>query len=208
MDTGNGYKLLYYLTQTVIMKEIIDLLETVHPIPDALKILLYETAVRREVPRKTRLLSPGQTCNHLYYIQQGLLACFDQDKDNSYCAWLMSEKDIATSVNSFNCEVPSTEWIETVEDSVLWTISKQQLEELSHRFLEFRIIRQHLTDKYHIQGRTCESQRKRPPDHFYDYLAGEYPEITRRVPNHILASFMGVVESTLYKIKKDRRNYR
>ena len=57
------------------MKEIIDLLEAVHPMPDALKILLYETAERMEAPRKTRLLSPGETCNHLYYIQQGVLAC-------------------------------------------------------------------------------------------------------------------------------------
>lgn len=188
------------------MKEIIDLLEGVHPMPDALKILLYETAERREAPRKTRLLSPGETCNYLYYIQHGILACFDQEEDKSYCTWLMTEKHIATSVDSFNNQVPSTEWIETVEDCVLWTLSKQQLEELCDRFLEFRIIRQLLTDKYHTQSRTWDAQRKRTPEHFYDYLAAEYPEIVRRVPNHILASFMGIVESTLYKIKKDKRH--
>ena len=189
------------------MNEIIALLESVHPMSRALKLLLYETARRSEAPRKTRLLSPGETCQHLYYIEKGMLACFDQDASSSYCTWLMTEKDIATSVVSFNNQVPSTEWIETVEDCVLWTISKQELEMLSERHLAFRIIRQRLTDKYHIQSRTLDAQRKRPPEHFYDYLAQEFPEIIRRTPNHILASFMGVVESTLYKIKKERRHY-
>ena len=190
------------------MKEIIDLLDAVHPMPPDLKILLYETAIRREVPRKTCLLSPGDTCGQLYYIQRGMLACFDRDEDKEYCTWLMMEKDIATSVNSFNNQVPSTERIESVEDCVLWTLSKQELEDISDRFLEFRIIRQRLTDKYHIQSRTLDAQRKRTPEHFYDYLAEHYPGIIRRTPNHILASYIGVVESTLYKIKKERRHYR
>jgi CRP-like cAMP-binding protein len=189
------------------MKEIISLLESIHSMPRALKLLLYETAHQTRASRKTRLLSPGDTCQNLYYIEKGMLACFDQDGSKSYCTWLMTEKDIATSVDSFNNQVPSTEWIETVEDCVLWTISKQELEMLSGRHLEFRIIRQRLTDKYHIQGRTLDAQRKRPPEQFYDYLAQEFPEIVRRTPNHILASFMGVVESTLYKIKKERRHY-
>ena len=190
------------------MKEIIELLETFHTMPDALQLLLHRTAERREAPRKTCLLSPGDTCNYLYYIQKGMLACFDQGPDKEYCSWLMIEKDIATSVNSFNKQVPSTERIEAVEDSILWTLSKQQLEDICDRFTEFRIIRQCITDKYHIQSRTLDLQRKRPPEYFYDYLAGEYPEMIRRAPNTILASYMGVVESTLYKIKKERRNYR
>ncbi|HEV9036871.1 MAG TPA: cyclic nucleotide-binding domain-containing protein, partial [Puia sp.] len=168
-----------------------------------LKLLVRETARRREVPRKTRLLSPGETCQHLFYIEKGMLACFDQEGGKSYCTWIMTEKDIATSVDSFNNQVFSTEWIETVEDCVLWTLSKQELEMISDMHLEFRIIRQQLTDKYHIQCRTLDAQRKRPPDHFYDYLVQQFPEIVRRTPNHILASYMGVVESTLYKIKKE-----
>lgn len=189
------------------MKEIIHLLESVHAMPRALKLLLYETARRTDAPKRTRLLAPGEICRHLYFIEKGMLACFDQEGDKSYCTWLMTENDIATSVNSFNSQVPSTESIETVEDCVLWTISKHELEMLSGRHVEFRIIRQHLTDKYHMQSRTLDAQRKRPPEHFYDYLAQQFPEIIRRTPNHILASYIGVVESTLYKIKKERRHY-
>ncbi|HVS97678.1 MAG TPA: cyclic nucleotide-binding domain-containing protein [Puia sp.] len=190
------------------MKEIIDLLEAVHPMPADLKILLYETTMRREVPRKTCLLLPGDTCSHLYYIQRGMLACFHRNEEKELCAWLMVEKDIATSVNSFINQVPSTERIETVEDCVLWTLSKQELEDICNRFVEFRIIRQRLTDKYHDQSRTLDTQRKCPPEQYFDYLEKHYPEIVRRTPNHILASYMGIAESTLYKIKKERRRRR
>lgn len=190
-----------------MMEEIIHLLQSIHPMPNALKLLLHETARRIETPRKARLLSPGEICRHLYFIEKGVLACFDKEGEKSYCTWLMTEKDIATSVDSFNNQVPSTEWIEAIEDCVLWTVSKEELEMLTRRHIEFRIIRQHLTDKYHIQSRTLDAQRKRPPEHFYDYLAQHFPEIVRRTPNHILASYMGIVESTLYKIKKERRHY-
>ncbi|HXB95394.1 MAG TPA: Crp/Fnr family transcriptional regulator [Puia sp.] len=190
------------------MEEIIALLNSVHHMPKALQLRLWQMAKRKEVPRKTILLSPGDICNYLYYIEKGILACHHHEDGKSYCTWLMTERDIATSVKSFNDQVPSTESIEAVEDSILWVISKQELEELSEQFKVFRNIRQRLTDKYHKQCRDLDAQRKRTPEQFYDYLSENFPEFPRRVPNHILASYMGIAESTLYKIKKDRRNHR
>lgn len=190
-----------------MMDEIIELLDAVHPMPRSLKGLVREKAQRIVVPRGTILLSPGEVCTHLYYIELGMLACYDEEQGRRYYAWLMVEKDIATSVESFNNQVPSTETIVAIEDCILWTLSWQHLEELSDRSKIFASIRQRLTDKYHIQSRTLDAKRKRPPEQFYDYLSLQYPEIVRRVPNHILASFMGIVESTLYKIKKERRPY-
>lgn len=190
-----------------MMEEIIDLLESVHPMSGSLKLLVREKAQRIAVPRGTILLSPGKVCDHLYYIEKGMLACYDEEGDKRYYTWLMVEKDIATSVESFNDQVPSAESIVAIEDCILWTLSWQHLEELSGRSKIFSRIRQRLTDKYHIQSRTLDAKRKRPPEQFYDYLSLKYPEIVRRVPNHILASYMGIVESTLYKIKRERRHY-
>jgi CRP-like cAMP-binding protein len=174
--------------------------------PPELSRMVYEKIRRIEVPRRTKLLVPGDICGYLYYIEKGILACYEEEKGKSYCTWLMMEEDIATSVNSFNNQVPAAETIMAVEDCILWILSKEDLEALCDRFVEFRIIRQRLTDKYHIQSRTLDAQRKRTPESFYTHLEKHYPEIVCRVPNKTLASFMGVTEPTLYDIKKRRRN--
>jgi CRP-like cAMP-binding protein len=167
---------------------------------------VYETTKRCEIRRKKKLLVPGEVCDQLYYIEKGILACFEEEKEKNYCTWLMMEGDIATSVTSFNNQVPSSETIIAVEDCILYSLSKQELEAICDRYVQFRIIRQRLTDKYHIQSRTLDAQRKRTPEHFYDYLQKNYSEMVSRVPIKILASFMGITEPTLYDIKKRRRN--
>jgi CRP/FNR family transcriptional regulator, anaerobic regulatory protein len=188
------------------LPEIVAFLDGTCPMPTELKNLIYETAKRCEVRRKTKLLVPGEICEHLYYIEKGILGCFETEGKKRYCTWLMMEGDIATSVNSFNNQVPSTETIVALEDCIVWVLTKEQLEDICARFVEFRIIRQLLTDKYHLQSRTMDAQRKRKPEHFYVYLEKNYPEMVSRVPNNILASFMGITEPTLYDIKKRRRN--
>jgi CRP/FNR family transcriptional regulator, anaerobic regulatory protein len=188
------------------LPEIVVFLNGVYPMPLELQNLIFETAKRREVRRKTKLLVPGEVCEHLYSIEKGILGCFETEGKKRYFTWLMMVGDIATSVNSFNNQVPSTETIVALEDCIVWVLTKEQLEYICARFVEFRIIRQLLTDKYHIQSRTMDAQRKRKPEHFYNYLEKDYPEMVSRVPNNILASFMGITEPTLYDIKKRRRN--
>ncbi|HLZ87006.1 MAG TPA: cyclic nucleotide-binding domain-containing protein [Puia sp.] len=167
------------------------------------------TMIRRLEPAKNNtLLVKGDICNDLYLIETGLLACFDTEKNKKYCTWLMTSGDFVTAVDSFNNQRPSTETIIAQTDSVLWAITRQQLEELTARFPEFGVIRQKLTDKYHIQSRVMDAKRKRPPEQFYQYLRENYPYIVDNAPASALASLMGITRTTYYKIVKKQRRKR
>src|SRR5579872_2868333 len=86
------------------------------PVPADLELRIRATAKPRHVPRNTVLLRPGEICDHLYYIEQGILSCHEVEGKEKYCTWLMREGDIATSVYSFNNRLESKERIVAVED--------------------------------------------------------------------------------------------
>jgi CRP-like cAMP-binding protein len=182
----------------------IDKMNSIRPMRDRLKLALFKTAKRRKVRAKEILLKPGDICDHLYYIEEGILSCFEIEDKKRYCTWLMFEGDIATSVDSFNNRVPSTEIIYAVTDCILWTITWQENEDLTAEFPEYGFIRQKLTTHYQLQGEKIDGQRRRPPEQFYAFLLRTFPEIVR-VPNKTVASFMGITEPTLYAILRNRK---
>jgi CRP-like cAMP-binding protein len=161
---------------------------------------------RLEVSRNTKLLLKGNICTDLYLIEKGMLACYDLGGRKKNCTWIMTVGDFATSVKSFNNQVPSKEIIKTLTDCLLWALSKQHLEELSEKHVEFLRIRQILTDYYHDQGRQMEAMRMQHVEDFYEYLLETYPDITLNAPVTDLAALMGKSRQTLYDLIAKRPN--
>ena len=183
----------------------IERMNSIHNMPDKLKLALFNTAKNRKVHAREVLLKPGEICNHLFFIEEGILSCLEKEGKKTYCTWLMFEGDIATAVDSFNNQVPSTETIEAVTDCIIWTITWQDNEDLTAEFPEYGFIRQKLTDHYHIQSRQIDAQRRRRPEQFYAFLLKTFPDIVR-VPKKTVASFMGITEQTLYdKLKPNKK---
>jgi CRP/FNR family transcriptional regulator, anaerobic regulatory protein len=204
--TGNGlhFDACNY-TMALPLPTQIDKMNSIHPMSDTLKLALYNTAKRKIVRAKDILLKPGEICDHLFFIEEGILSCYEKEGKKKYYTWLMFEGDIATSVDSFNNRVPSTEMIVAITDCILWTISWQENEDLTAGFPEYGFIRQKLTDHYHIQSRQIDAQRRRKPEQFYAFLVKTFPDIVR-VPKITVASFMGITEQTLYsKLKKKKK---
>jgi CRP-like cAMP-binding protein len=190
------------------MKEIVELLNAIYPLPEALKALLIDMVQMLLVKKGDILVNYGERCNKLFFIQKGMLCTYRKEEEDPkpYCDWFMLEKDIATAVRSYYLQEPSLERIIALEDSICWFITRQQLDHLCELFPIFRIHRQILTEKYYVQSREMECKlRRRSPEAIYDYLEKSHPELLRRAPNKEFASFMGISETTLYEIKKAKR---
>jgi CRP-like cAMP-binding protein len=186
----------------------IDIMDGIAPMPEDLKVALFRAAERLDTPKKHILLRPGEICDNLYFIQEGILSCYEESVEKRYYNWLMVEGDIATAVNSFNLRIPSAEYVETITPCVLYLLSWQQLEQFSHQYAEFSAIRLYYTEKYHIQIREIEAIRRRGAEQLYEHLMKTNPTMVAQVPNNVLASYIGVSESKLYKLKRERRNYK
>ena len=187
---------------TLPLKHIIQVMNDLCPMPAVLESLLFKITERMEVPRNHVLIKPGQVCDHLYYIEKGILSCYEKEKGKKIYTWLMQQGDIATSVGSFNFRVPSKDTIVSITDCILHILPWKPLKELSRAYPEFGDIRQQLTDKYHLQSRDVDAQRRREPEQFYQYLKSIYGANLDLIPDKVLASYMGISVATLYRHKK------
>lgn len=167
------------------------------------KYLPYQQ--RLKLPAKTVLLEEGQISQHYIFIEQGCIrAFFNKDGDDKTIQFFFENAGL-TSFDSFVNQVPSLFTIETIEPSIIYLLPKAQvlqlIDELSHEpgfaqmILQISASRQkHYMDEF-------VSFIRDTPEERYQRLLSERPHIIRRVPQHYIASYLGVSTVHLSRIK-------
>ncbi len=184
------------------MEELFLYLESIHPMSDGLKMHLAEVLKRKEIPRKSFLLKASHISRNICFISKGLLRCFYVRDGHDISSWFMKEGDVIISVESFFRQVASYESIQALEDTTIHYISYEELQQIYRRFAEFNFIGRVLTERYYIQSeQRLYSIRMMRSQERYDYLMEHHSELVLRVPAKHLASYLGLTEVTLSKIK-------
>jgi CRP-like cAMP-binding protein len=114
----------------------------------------------------------------------------------------MKEGDIIVSVESFYQQKSSYESIQALEDCFITYIDHGELQYIYRHFEEFNYIGRVLTEKYYCQSeQRLYSMRMQRSQERYDYLLEHHPELVLRVAAKYLASYLGITEVTMSKIK-------
>lgn len=154
------------------------------------------------LPTKTTLLEAGEIAQNLYFIKQGCIRLwFNQDGKDITFQFFFEGQGIA-SIESFIQETPSLFSLETIESTVVWKYSKADIFQIVEDFPE-------LKDKLHklIVSRLINythlflSRIKDTPQERYENLLKEHPEIIKRVPQHYIASYLGITPVSLSRIR-------
>lgn len=160
---------------------------------------------RIEVPAKTVLLEEGKVSGHFIFIEKGCVRAAFNNNGNDKTAQFFFENEGLTSFESFLKNTPSLFTIETIEPSVLYLLPKihvnNLMDELSaepgflHMILEVSTERQlHYMHEFVSFIRDTPEQR-------YQNLLNERPHIIQRVPQHYIASYLGISRVHLSRIK-------
>lgn len=184
------------------MIDLINILNSIHPLSYGLKEHLATVLEEKTIAKKGYLLKAGQVCTTICFIKKGLVRCF-YNKDNTEVSnWFMKEGDVIISVESFFKQLPSYESIQVLEDCVMYYISYNELQFMYKNFVEFNFIGRVLTEKYYS---LCEqrlfSLRMQRASERYQYLIEHYPELIERVPSKYIASYLSISEGTLSRIR-------
>lgn len=182
---------------------IIRLFEQIHPVSESLGLAIKQNSELIIVPEKKKLLSIGETQKSIYFIFEGAARTYNIDQDgNQNTSWLLLENELAISVFSFFSQKTSFEVLETLEHSTLLVMSYAQLSKLYQIHPEFNFIGRVITEHYYIQSEEKANElRMLPGKERYAKLLNRKPEILRRVPLGILASYLGMTQSTLSRIR-------
>lgn len=187
------------------METLLNFLEGIHPMSDGLKNHLFHILKTRQLNKKDFLLKAGHICRTIGFIESGLIRCFYKKGDTDISSWFMKEGDVIVSIESFFQQKKSYESIQALEDCILHYIDYDQLQQIYIQFPEFNFIGRVVTEKYYaLWAQQLYGLRMQTSQERYDWLFEMHPELLLRVPSKYLASYLGITEVTLSKIKSKK----
>jgi CRP-like cAMP-binding protein len=157
----------------------------------------------RSFRKRQYLLQEGEINRHETFIVQGVTRTYEVDeKGQEHIVQFGLEDWWVGDLYSFLTETPSKYNIDCIEDTQVFQITKPNLETLYEKVPKmerhFRIIIQNAFIA--STNRVASSLVKSAADRYLDFI-GQYPQIERRVPNHQIASYLGITPQSLSRIR-------
>lgn len=160
--------------------------------------------VAKKLRKRLYFLQEGDVCKYQAFVDKGLLRSYTVDeKGAEHILQFASEGWWMADLSSYLNDEPSFLNIDALEDTDLLLISKPMWEQAMKNIpsLEhyFRIIIQnHLvaTQKRLLQSFTETAEQK------YTRFLKTYPDCLQRMPQHMIASYLGLSRETLSRIRK------
>lgn len=160
---------------------------------------------RQEIPAKTTLLREGQISKTAYFIEKGCLRTWFNNNGKDITFQFFFEGQGVSSVESFRTNQPSLFSMESIEPSIIQSISKKDFQ---------FILDNSPTIKSEVEEQTFKrlifyqqlflSRIKDNPKKRYEELLKQRPEILQRVPQHYIASYLGITPVSLSRIRNRR----
>ncbi|HEY4286389.1 MAG TPA: Crp/Fnr family transcriptional regulator [Puia sp.] len=160
----------------------------------------------REVQKKTVLLKEGQICKTLSYVHAGVLRAYHIDKDGRESTIMFAVADWwVTDMYCFLNEKPAMMYIEAMEDSWVFQITKENLEKLYVRIPKFeRFFRILMQNAYtREQLRVIENLSLSAKERYENFLS-RYPNIAKLVTQKQIASYLGITPEFLSAVRKQK----
>jgi len=160
---------------------------------------------RQEIPAKTILLKEGVVSKKAYYIEQGCLRAWFNNNGRDITFQFFFEGEGVSSIESFMTKQPSLFTIESIERCVIHSISKNDFSTIIDTS---PIIKQQFEEqilqRLIFYQKLFLSRIKDNPEKRYLELLKTNPKILQRVPQHYIASFLGITSVSLSRIRNRR----
>lgn len=161
-----------------------------------------DVIIEKGIAAKTVLLYEGEISNNIYFIKKGCLReWFNKDGKEITFQFFFEGQPVA-SIDSFMNQKPSLFTIESIEPSTILSIRKEYSDELVTIYPEFKTgFQDFIFQRFRNYGQLFLSRIKDTPEERYHDLIQNHPEIIKRIPQHYIASFLGISPISLSRIR-------
>jgi len=143
-------------------------------------------------------------CQEVFFIQQGVLRLVARrPRGQEITHSFRREGQLCTVLTSFEQQVPTPLRIQAACPARVLALDKSRFDRLLHQIpalpgLFAQLIRQELLDKLNTQraylGLDAPAR--------YQVLLQQQPEVAARVPQHMLASYLGITPQSLSRLRR------
>ena len=166
---------------------------------------LEKKIVPKAVKKGEYLLHRGDICKQLFYVEKGLLRFYSIDQfGKEHIIQFAPEGWFISDRSSIYFNEPSEYYIDAIEDSTVVTRDDQFICTLSDISATFSKYNDQLLQKHirHLQKRINLLIGASAEDRYLDFIKS-YPDLTQRVPQWMIASYLGVTPESLSRVRKE-----
>jgi CRP-like cAMP-binding protein len=161
--------------------------------------------VHKTIPKNSFHLRERQVATEYLFLDEGFMRAFAHDTEgNDVTTAFYAAGQVVFEVSSFFNRTPSKENIQALTDSSGWYITYEQLNGLFHAMPEFRefgrsvLVQGFAALKMRMLSLITETAEER-----YAHLLRTKPEIFQDAPLKYIASYLGITDTSLSRIRKE-----
>ena len=165
------------------------------------------------IPKKVRkgefLLREGEMSRYSIFVACGCLRTYTIDDGGKEHILQFSPENWWTGDMSFRSDVPSRFFIEALEDSEVLLTELSSIQKLNQYIPESGVFYQAALQRS-MEAKTqriVSSLSDTAEERYHDFLK-KYPSLLQRVPQHMIASYLGISPETLSRIRKQQSHKR
>lgn len=157
------------------------------------------------IKKNTDLQSTGHTCKTIYFIKKGVARIYYLHDGIDITENFFFENNIIARVESLLTGKPSRKAIQILEDAEIISINANALFELYDLFPEIeRLFRKIFEAAYVDTVNRIEGMQFHTAEERYKALLHEVPDVLKRVPLKYVASYLGITQVSLSRIRAHR----
>ncbi|GGB95009.1 Crp/Fnr family transcriptional regulator [Dyadobacter sediminis] len=173
---------------------------------DAQQTKLIKTRLHEITLKKGAYFSEaGKIARQVGFLSEGVLrVCYYGIKGEEFTRCFVRENQFAVDLNSFYNEIPCSEYVEALTDCRMFVLSKPAFTELSGIIADWNPLFAKMSSSA-LMRKVYESSRMLSEDATTRYLSflEIYPGLSNRIPLSALASYLGITQSSLSRIRKN-----
>ena len=166
---------------------------------------IYSISKEKKVSKGEVLIRGGQTVNKTFFVNQGSLRSFCVDKEGKEHTLQFAIKDwwISDFMAIYNNE-PASLTVECITDATVIEFNAQKLDEIYLQFPEFEAFQRKNLERHVVSlHKRILNQLQLTALERYNLFLEQYPNIEQHVPNYHIASYLGITQQSLSRIRAE-----
>jgi CRP/FNR family transcriptional regulator, anaerobic regulatory protein len=157
----------------------------------------------KKYAKKEFILEEGEICDKIFFINYGCAIDFFNIDGEEKIVEFFFENRWFTDYNSFLTGQPTIENLQAIESSEVVHFKKNDLENLYITNPVFEKVGRIMAENAFMNLMRLTSMRtNQDPEERYINLLDQRPELMKRIPQHYLASYLGIQPQSLSRIRK------
>jgi len=166
---------------------------------------LMERVQTKKLEKNEFLLTEGQTCKHVFFVENGLLRFYTIDEaGKEHLVQFVPEEWFISDRSSIYFNEPSGFYVDSIEESMVAMLDRDFYNHALSLSPEFRNYNEFLLQNHirQMQNRINLLLGASAETRYKEFLK-LYPDIVSRVPQWMIASYLGITPESLSRVRKN-----